>query len=125
MEQFLLKLIQVELAQFPQEVPSIQAMSRKDFDLGRIGPVIGEVSLGRGENMGFMDHISIDPNVCHGRAFSTILDCLAEGMSQPEILRDYPSLAFLGEMGDIRGATVIVEETRVRIRGLTDVLADG
>jgi len=46
------------------------------------------------------DYISFDPNVCHGKAcikntrvlVSVILDCLAEGMDEKEILENYPSL---------------------------------
>jgi uncharacterized protein (DUF433 family) len=46
------------------------------------------------------EHISIDPNICHGKVcikntrvlVSVILDCLAEGMSQEEILKNYPTL---------------------------------
>ncbi len=40
------------------------------------------------------------PKVCHGKAcikgtrifFSVVLDCLAEGMKEKEILKEYPSL---------------------------------
>ncbi len=46
------------------------------------------------------ERISIDPSVCHGKAcikgtrvlVSVILDNLAEGISEEEILREYPSL---------------------------------
>lgn len=45
-------------------------------------------------------HITVDPNVCHGQAcikgtrvmVSVVLDNLAEGVSQDEMLRSYPSL---------------------------------
>ena len=48
----------------------------------------------------WQDHISIDQDVCHGKAcikgtrvlVSIVLDCLAEGMSDNEILENYPSL---------------------------------
>ena len=44
------------------------------------------------------DYVSFDPNICHGNAcfkgtrvfVSIILDCLAEGMSYDEILKNYP-----------------------------------
>ena len=47
------------------------------------------------------DHISVDPNVCHGKTVikgtrimvSVILDNLASGVSREMILKDYPSLA--------------------------------
>lgn len=46
------------------------------------------------------DYVTFDPKVCHGKAcikgtrvfVSIILDCLAEGMSDDEILINYPSL---------------------------------
>lgn len=47
------------------------------------------------------EHITVDPNVCHGQAcikgtrimVSVVLDNLAEGVSQDEVLRSYPSLS--------------------------------
>ena len=50
--------------------------------------------------MNWRNHVSIDPNVCHGKAcirgtrvmVSVILDNLAEGVSHGEILASYPSL---------------------------------
>ena len=58
--------------------------------------------------MHWQDRISIDPAVCHGRAcvkgtrimVSVILDNLAEGADEPEILKSYPSLS----AADIRAA---------------------
>ncbi len=55
-----------------------------------------------------LDRISVNPNVCHGQAciagtrimVSIILDCLAAGMSDAEILAEYPTLA----VEDIRAA---------------------
>lgn len=55
-----------------------------------------------------LSRISIDPNVCHGQAcilgtrimVSIILDCLASGMSDEDILREYPTLS----LDDIRAA---------------------
>ncbi|MHA1274402.1 MAG: DUF433 domain-containing protein [Promethearchaeota archaeon] len=46
------------------------------------------------------EYISFNPKVCHGKAcirntrvlVSVILDCLAEGMGENEILKEYPSL---------------------------------
>ena len=51
--------------------------------------------------MKWQDRISVDPQVCHGRAcirgtrvmVSVILDNLAENASREEILANYPSLA--------------------------------
>ena len=50
--------------------------------------------------MAWTDRISIDPNICHGKAciretrvmVSVVLDNLAAGLSQAEIVRSYPSL---------------------------------
>ena len=50
--------------------------------------------------MNWRDHITVDPEVCHGRAciantrvpVSTILDNLAAGPSPAEITRSYPSI---------------------------------
>lgn len=50
--------------------------------------------------MDWREYITVDPNVCHGRAcikgtrimVSVVLDNLAANVSQEEILRSYPSL---------------------------------
>jgi uncharacterized protein (DUF433 family) len=50
--------------------------------------------------MNWKDRINVDPLVCHGKAcikgtrimVSVILDNLAEGVSEDEILKSYPSL---------------------------------
>ena len=50
--------------------------------------------------MAWTDRISIDPNICHGKAciretrvmVSVVLDDLAAGLSQAEIVCSYPSL---------------------------------
>ena len=50
--------------------------------------------------MKWQDYITIDPEICHGKAcikgtripVSVILDNLAEGLSFEEILASYPSL---------------------------------
>ena len=52
------------------------------------------------KRMIWKDYITIDPNICHGKAcikgtrvlVSIILDSLAEGMSDDELLENYPSL---------------------------------
>ena len=51
-----------------------------------------------------LDLISVNPNICHGQAcikgtrimVSVILDCLAAGMTEPEILAEYPTLTVEG-----------------------------
>ena len=50
--------------------------------------------------MNWRSRVSVDPNVCHGKAcitgtrimVSVILDNLAEGVSHDQILASYPSL---------------------------------
>jgi uncharacterized protein (DUF433 family) len=51
--------------------------------------------------MNWYEHISVDPDICHGQAcftgtrimVSVVLDNLAAGVSTEEILRSYPSLS--------------------------------
>ena len=58
--------------------------------------------------MSWQDRISADPNICHGKVcirgtrimVTVILDNLAEGVSESEILENYPSLT----SEDIRAA---------------------
>jgi uncharacterized protein (DUF433 family) len=50
--------------------------------------------------MKWRDHISTDPNLCHGQVcikgtripVSVVLDNLAAGLAEDEILRSYPAL---------------------------------
>ena len=50
--------------------------------------------------MNWTEHISVDPNICHGKAcirgtrilVSVVLDNLAAGLTPTEIVRNYPSL---------------------------------
>jgi len=50
--------------------------------------------------MNWAEHISVDPNICHGKAcirgtrimVSIVLDNLAAGLSTAEIVSSYPSL---------------------------------
>ena len=59
-------------------------------------------------NSKLIDRISADPSICHGKAcikgtrimITVILDNLAEGMSEDDILKEYPSL----KKDDIRAA---------------------
>jgi len=51
--------------------------------------------------MNWRERITVDPKICHGKAcikgtrimVSIILDNLAEGVSETEILKSYPSLS--------------------------------
>jgi uncharacterized protein (DUF433 family) len=50
--------------------------------------------------MNWRDHITVDPEVCHGKAciagtrvlVTTVLDNLAAGLDAEEIVRSYPSI---------------------------------
>ena len=70
--------------------------------------------------MTWQDHITVDPEVCHGRAcirdtrvpVTVILDNLAAGVSTDEILESYPTLT----EADIRAAMAYAAElSRERI----------
>lgn len=74
--------------------------------------------------MNWRDRITVDPLVCHGKAcikgtrimVSVILDNLAEGVSEAEILKSYPSLA----LDDIKAAIAYAAElSRERLVSLT------
>ena len=64
------------------------------------------------------DYISFDPKICHGKAcfkgtrvfVSIILDCLAEGMSNDEILKNYPSLQKEHIQGSLQYGAVLARE---------------
>ncbi len=51
--------------------------------------------------MNWRDYITVDPNVCHGKAcirntrvmVSVVLDNVAAGLTPDEIVRSYPSLS--------------------------------
>ncbi len=51
--------------------------------------------------MNWQDYITVDPGVCHGKAcikgtrviVSVVLDNLADGVTERELLKSYPSLA--------------------------------
>ena len=69
------------------------------------------------------DYISTDPNICHGQAciagtripVSVVLDNLAAGLTEGEILHSYPALTSEA----IRAATAYAAElTRERVIGL-------
>lgn len=74
--------------------------------------------------MDWRDRITIDPLICHGKAcikgtrimVSIILDNLAEGVSEDEILRSYPSLS----PEDVKAAiSYAAELSRERLVSLT------
>ena len=53
-----------------------------------------------GEKMKWQDYITVNPNICHGKAcikgtrimVSVVLDNLAAGLTPDEILQSYPTL---------------------------------
>lgn len=72
------------------------------------------------DDQGYLDRISVDPSVCHGKAcikgtrimVSVILDNLAAGFSPSEVLQSYPSLT----LDDIQAATAYAADlTRERV----------
>ncbi len=74
--------------------------------------------------MNWRDRITVDPLVCHGKAcitgtrimVSVILDNLAEGVGEEEILKSYPSLAY----DDIKAAIAYAAElSRERLVSVT------
>ncbi len=68
--------------------------------------------------MRWQDHISVDPNVCHGKAcvagtrvmVSVILDNLAEDFDIDEIVRSYPSVKRADVQAVIRYAADLASE---------------
>jgi uncharacterized protein (DUF433 family) len=73
--------------------------------------------------MDWRDRISVDPQVCHGKAcikgtrimVSVILDNLADGQGVQEILRSYPSLAAEDIQAAIAYAAELSRERTVRL----------
>lgn len=68
--------------------------------------------------MKLSDRITVDPGICHGQAcikgtripVSVILDCLAEGISENEILKEYPALAAQDIKAAIEYAALLSKE---------------
>lgn len=80
--------------------------------------------------MEWRDHISVDPQVCHGRAcikgtritVSVILDNLASGVTGDTILKSYPGL----KVADIQAAVAYAAElARERVVPLSSQAATG
>lgn len=70
--------------------------------------------------MDWRDYITVDPNVCHGKAcikgtrimVSVVLDNLAAGLTTEEIMQSYPSL----NREDVQAAIIYAAElTRERV----------
>lgn len=68
--------------------------------------------------MNWREHITVDPEICHGKAcikdtrimVSVVLDNLASGLSQDEIIRSYPSLNEEDIMATIAYAAELARE---------------
>jgi uncharacterized protein (DUF433 family) len=68
--------------------------------------------------MDWKQHISVDPEVCHGKAcirgtrlmVSVILDNLAAGLTPDRLLKDYPSLTLDGIQAAIAYAADLARE---------------
>jgi uncharacterized protein (DUF433 family) len=73
--------------------------------------------------MDWKDYISVDPNVCHGYAcikgtrimVSVIMDNIAAGLSNDEIIMSYPSLTREAIQAAITYAAVLVRERTVSL----------
>jgi len=68
--------------------------------------------------MNWRDFITVDPNVCHGKAcikgtrvmVSVVVDNIAAGRSMDDIVRSYPSLTREGIEAAIRYAAELTRE---------------
>lgn len=73
--------------------------------------------------MRWQDHITVDPDVCHGKAcfrgtrvlVSAVLENLAAGLDRAEILEDYPSLGAQSIQAAIAYAAELARERSVAI----------
>lgn len=73
--------------------------------------------------MNWRERITVDPFVCHGKAcikgtrimVSVILDNLAEGQKETEILKSYPSLSYEDIKAAISYAAELLHERLVPI----------
>lgn len=73
--------------------------------------------------MSWQERISINPSICHGKAcirgtrimVSIILDNLAAGVSEEELLKSYPSLEHEDIMAAIAYAAELARERVVRV----------
>jgi len=74
--------------------------------------------------MNLLELISVDPNICHGQAcikgtrimVSVILDCLAAGMSEQEILEEYPTITVEGIRSAVAYGSALAREEVLPLR---------
>ena len=75
--------------------------------------------------MDWQNYITVDPNVCHGKAcikgtrimVSVVLDNLAAGLDSDELLKSYPSLTRESVQAAISYAAELVRERVVGMPG--------
>ncbi len=78
--------------------------------------------------MNLLERISVDPRICHGKAcirgtrvmVSVILDNLAAGISNDEILRSYPTLSAEDIQAAIAYAAELARERVILVGSSTD-----
>ena len=74
--------------------------------------------------MDWPDHITVDPEICHGKAciagtrvlVSTVLDNLVAGLAPEEIIRSYPSVSDDGVRAAICYAAELANERVVPLQ---------
>ncbi len=75
--------------------------------------------------MNYLDRITVDPNICHGKAciagtripVSVILDNLSSGSTYDEIINAYPSITAEDIRAALRYATLLTRERVISIPG--------
>ena len=75
--------------------------------------------------MNWREHITVDPEICHGRACITgtrvlvavILDNVADGLSPEEIVRSYPSITTRSVRAAMCYAAELAKERVVALSG--------
>ena len=71
-----------------------------------------------------LDLVSADPGICHGQAcvrgtripVGVVLDCLAEGMTEADILAGYPTLTAAGIRAAAAYGAALAREELVLLR---------
>ena len=75
--------------------------------------------------MAYLERITVDPNICHGKAcitgtripVSVILDNLSSGSTYDEIINAYPSLKVEDIRAALKYATLLTKERVISIPG--------
>ena len=74
--------------------------------------------------MNWRDHITVDPEICHGKAcvagtrvlVTTVLDNLASGLDAEEIIKSYPSVSRDAVRAALRYAAALANERVVALQ---------